>query len=215
VISVSRLKALRQLNRLGLYFTIEKQEALYRGDISNTVVNRHFVYAMQVFGVHACGASGLTPSVARLQARYVQMVLETLVQLNRTNQERTRVQALVSGIHASILIGFKALAQLHLHRAHKIIEKANLRFLPEYGPPAKLSDQVREDISVLSQVIYLENYLYLMLGGSAPVRTAGIEREFMLDLEVREISRFLVVRLEMDFGIWYSKCTHSSSTYAH
>jgi hypothetical protein len=187
VISGSRLNALRQLARLGLYFTIEKQEALYRGDISNTVVNRHFVYALQAFGVHACGAPGLTPSVVLLQARYVQMILETLAQLNRTNQERTKVQALVSGIHGAILVGFKSIAQLYLLRAYKIIEKANLRFLPEYGPPAKLSDQVREDISVLSQIIYLDNYLYLMLDGSAPVRTVGIEREFQSDLEVRAL----------------------------
>jgi hypothetical protein len=183
----SRLRALCRLSTIGLYFTAEKQEALLRGDTSNAVVDRHFVYALQAFGVHVCEAPELTPFVVRLQARYVQMTLETSVQLNRTNQERTKVQALVSGTHASILVGFKAIAQLYLHRAYKIIEKANLRFLPEYGPPAKLSDQVREDISVLSQVIYLDNYLYLMLDGSAPVRTAEIEREFMLDLEVREI----------------------------
>jgi hypothetical protein len=206
---------MRQLTRLGLYFTIEKQEALYRGDISNTMVDRHFVYVLQMFGVHAGGAPELAPALVRLQARYIQMTLESLVQLNRTNQERTKVQALVAGTHAYIIVGFRANAQLYLFKAYKIIEKANLRFLPEYGPPAKLSDQVREDISVLSQVIYIGNYLYLTLDGSRPVRTAGIEREFMLDLEVREISRFLVVRREMDFGIWYSECTQSCSTYAH
>jgi hypothetical protein len=203
------------LNRIGLYFTTEKQEALLRGDMSNTVVNRHFVYALQVFGVHAGGAPELAPALVRLQARYIQMTLECLAQLKRTNQERTKVQALVSGAHAAILAGFKAVAQVYLFEAYEIIEKANLRFLPEYGPPAKLSDQVREDISVLYAVIYIGNYLYLTLKGSTPVRTEGIEREFMLDLEVRGVSCLLVVRREMDFGIWYSECTQSCSTYAH
>ena len=183
----SRLRALCRLSRLGLYFTVEKQEALLRGDVSNTVVDRHFVYAMQVFGVHVCGAPEITPVMIRLQASYLQMTLESLAQLSETNQTRTKVQALVSAIHATIMVGFLAPVQLFLLRACKLIEKAKLRFLPEYGPPAELSDQIREDVSVLSQVIYLENYHYLALGGPVPVRTAGIEREFSLHLQVRII----------------------------
>ena len=193
----SRLRALNHLSRLGLYFTTEKQDALIRGDISNAVVNRHFVYALQVFGVHACGTPEITPLMIHRQARYLQMTLESLVQLTRTNQERTKVQAFVSGIHAAILVGFKAVAQLYLLKACKLIEKAKLRFLPESGPPTELSEQVREDVSVLSQVIYLENYIFLTLGGSVPTRTARIEREFRLDLQVRGVRCFLVVGLDL------------------
>lgn len=194
---------------------MEKQEALFRGDISNTVVDRHFVYALQAFGVHASGAPEETPAMVLLQARYIQMTLESLVQLNETTQERTKAQALTSATHAAILVGFPVMAQLHIMKACKIIEKAKLRFLPEYGPPAELSDQVREEVSILSQLIYLENYLYLALGGSAPAGSAGIEWEFRMDLQVRAVQYFLAVGLNMDFGIWSSECTHSCSTYAH
>ena len=183
----SRLRVLCRLSRLGLYFTGEKREALLRGDISNTVVDRHFVYAMQVVGMFVCGAPEETPVMIRLQASYMQTALESLTQLNETDGTRTKVQALVSATHAYIIAGFMAAAQLHLLRACKIIDKAKLRFLPEYGHPAELSDRVREDVSVLSQVIYLENYSYLTLGGFEPVRTAGLEREFRLDLQVRAI----------------------------
>ena len=183
----SRLRALFRLNTLGLYFTTEKQEALLRGDVSNAVVDRHFVYTLQVLGVHVCGAPEETPTMIVLQARYVQMSWESFIQLMETNQERTKAQALVLAVYTSLIVGFPTAAQMYLLKACKLIDKAKLRFLPEYGPPAELSDHVREEVSVLSQAIYLENYLYLTLGGSTPMRTAGIEREFRLDIPVRVI----------------------------
>jgi hypothetical protein len=191
----SRLRALCRLNMIGLYFTAEKQEALLRGDTSNAVVDRNFVYGLQVIGVHICGVPEETPFMVLLQERYVKMALESLSQLEKTNQERTKVQALVVAMHSGIHAGFQAMAQLFILKACEIIEQAQLRFLPKYGPPPKLSDQVREDVSVLSQVIYMENYFFLALNGSVPVKTARIEKEFRLDLEVRAIQRFLVVGL--------------------
>ena len=181
----SRLRALRRLNTLGLYFTRDKQEALLHGDLSNAVVDRHFVYGLQVIGVHFYGVPEGTPAVLHMQARNIQMVWETLLLLNKTNQERTKAQALVLAVHAFIIVGFKAASQLYLLKACNIIEDATLRFLPESGPPPQLSDQVREAVSVLSQAIYLENYLYLTVGGPVPVKTARIEREFRSDLQVR------------------------------
>lgn len=215
MISCSRLRALCRLNRLGLHFTMEKQEALFRGDISNAVVDRHFVYALQMHGVFVYGAPEETPTMVRLQARYVQMAVESQTHLNKTNQERAKAQALVSSVHICIASGFQTVAQLYLLKACKLIEKAKLRFFAEYGPPAELSDQVREEVSVLSQLIYLENYLFLTLGGTAPVRTAEIEKEFRVDLQVSTISYFLMGGPEMDFGTCSSERTHSSSIYAH
>ena len=173
------------MSRLGLYFTKEKREALVRGDTSNLVVDRHFVYMLQAFGVHLCRVSVTTANI-RLQANNAQIIMESLIQLNKTNQEGTKVQALVSAIHACIIVGFTASAQLNLLRASEIIAKAKLRFLMEYEPPAELSERVLEDVSVLSQVIYLDNYFYLTSDGSVPVpvQTAGIEREFRSDLQV-------------------------------
>jgi len=40
---------------------------------------------------------------------------------------------------------------------------------------------------VLSQTIYLGNYLYLALDGPGPVKTAKIEREFRQDFQVKII----------------------------
>ncbi|KAF9779633.1 hypothetical protein BJ322DRAFT_370638 [Thelephora terrestris] len=176
-----RLNALCRLNKLGLYFTKERQDAVLRGDTSNSVVHRHFVDGTQVMGMHFCGP-GESPARVRLQAKYLQIAWESLIQLNGTNREREKVQALVLVAHGFVILRLSTSAQLYFLKACKIIEKAKLRFLPEHEPPAEFSEQVREEASVLSQVIYLENLLYLTLGGSAPAKTARIEREFRFDL---------------------------------
>ena len=208
----SRLRSLCRLSTLGLYFTLEKQEALLRGDTSNAVVDRHFVYALQVFGVHVCGVPEQTSAMVLLQANYLRMAWETLLQLNETNQARAKAQGMVLATRTAILGGFISLAELHLLEACKIIKKGKFRFLPEYGSSPALSDQIREEISILTHAIYLENYIYLTLNGPAPVRTAGIEREFRLDLQVRVVQRPFVVE---DLRIWSSERTHTCSTYAH
>ena len=173
------------MNKLGIYFGMEKQEALLRGDTSNAVVNRHFVYAFQAIGMHLGGASGVSLAMVRLNARYGQKAWETLVEIFKTDDQKLRVQGLLLFVHALVIMGFTKGAPFYLLKVCEIIDKWSLQFLPVYGRPARLSEQVREDAAVLSQAIYLENYFYLALDGIAPAVTVRIEREFRLDLQVR------------------------------
>ena len=209
----SRLRALRRLNKLGLYFTQEKREAILHGDTSNSAVNRYFVDALQAIGMYLCEAPEQTPAMVRLQAKYSQRAWESLIHLKQTDQERAKVQALLLVAHSFIMLGFTAGAQLYFVKAYKIIEE-ELRFLPEYGPPAEFSEQVHEEASVLSEAIYLENYLYLALGGPAPVKTVRIEREFRFDLPVRTIRYLFAVGFEINLVVWPSGCTQISSRNA-
>ena len=209
----SRLGVLCRLNRLGVYFTQEKQEAILRGDTSNSVIHRYFVDGLQAMATTLCGREE-TLTMARLQARYTQAAWESFIQLTRTNQERVKAQALVLLAQSFIIIGFGAAARLYLLKACKIIEKEKLRFLPEHGLPAEFSEQVREDASVLSGAIYLENYFYLTLGEPAPTKTARIEREFRFDLQVRAPRYSFNMGLETDLMVSSSECTHASLKYA-
>ena len=170
------VRALCRLNKLGLYLTQEKQDAILRGDTSNSVVNRHFLDGLQAMGMHLCGTPEQMPVMIRLQVKYVQEAWESLIQLNQTNQERVKVQALVLVTHSATILGLNATTQLYLLKICKIIENEKFQFLTEYGLPAEFSEQVREEVSVLSQTIYLENYCYLALGGSPPVKTEDRER---------------------------------------
>ena len=175
------------MNKLGLYFGQEKQEALLRGDISSIVLDRYFIYGFQTIGMHLCKARDGSPVMVQLQAKYAQMAWETLIELLETDDERAKVQGLLLLAHVFVIVGLPSSAQLYIPKMCKIIEKGNLRFLPAYGRPPELSEQVREEVTVLSQTIYLDNYFYLTLGGAAPVATARIEEEFRMVLQVRII----------------------------
>jgi len=182
------------MHKLGLYLGTKKQEALLRGDTSNVVVNQHFVYGLQAAGMYLCGAPGESHTMVRLQAKYSQKAWETLIEIHKTDDQKLKAQGVLVLVYILIIIGFAAGPPLYLSKVCKLIDSANLQFLPVYGRPPELSEQVREDAAVLSQTIYIENYLYLALGGSAPVMTARIEREFRMDLQVR-ILRLIVVGL--------------------
>jgi hypothetical protein len=131
------------------------------------------------------------------------MAWESIIPLTQTNQERDKAQALILVAHSFLLLGMSAGAQFYLMKACKIIENAKLQFLPESGVPVEYSEQVREEASVLSQAIFLENYIPLALDGLAPVKTARVEREFRSDLEVRTIHHFFAVGRETDLVVWF------------
>ena len=201
------------MNKLGVYFRKEKLEALLRGDISNAVVNRYFVYAFQGTGTHLCGSLEATPAVVLLQARYGQMAWESLAEIHSTDNHILKAQGLVQFVHTLIIMGFTIGAQLYLSKICKIIDKAKLQFLPAYGrSPAELSEQFREDAAVLSQAIFLDNYFFLTLSGSR-LMTARIEKEFRVDLEVGTLRSFSVVGLGINSKLRSSKRTHTCSTY--
>ena len=134
--------------------------------------------------MHVCRIPDVSLATVRLQARYAQMAWESLITVLRSDHQRLKVQSLVLLVNAFVLAGFITGARLYLFNACEIIEKANLQFLPSCGNPPEYSEQVREDASVLSQAIYLENYFYVALGGPAPAATVRIEKEFRVELQV-------------------------------
>ena len=173
------------MDKLGVYFGAEKQDALFRGDTSNAVVNQYFVYGFQAIGAHLCEPLEESPAMVRLVARYSQKAWEALYEIHRTADEKLKVQGLLFLLHCFVISGFPASARFYLLRVCGLINGGDLRFLPLCGRPPELSEQVREDAAVLSQAIYLENYFYLALDGPLPTKTARIEREFRQDLQVR------------------------------
>ena len=183
----SRLRSLCQINKLGIYFGPEKQEALLRGDISNTVVNRYFVYSFRAIGTHLCEVLDQSPATVRLLARCVQKAWESFIEIYRGDDQRLAAQGMLLFLHSFVIMGFPSKVQFYLLKVCELINRGNLSLLPAYGRPPELSEQVREDAAVLSQVIYLENYVYLVFGGPAPVETAKIEREFRQNFQVRII----------------------------
>ena len=189
------------MSKLGIHFGPEKQEALFRGDTSNAVVNRHFVYAFQTIGMYLPGAPEESPAMVLLAARSAQRTWETFIEICRADDQKLKAQALLLIVHFLVFMGILAGARFYLFKVCELINDGNLRFIPIYGRPPELSDQVREDAAVLSQTIYLENYFHLALDGLPPTKTTKIEREFRWEFQVRIIDS----GLEVDLVIWSSK----------
>ena len=73
----------------------------------------------------------------------------------------------------------------NLKKACIALNAAKLRFTPDTGRPPEFSEEVRERAVMLSQIVYLENYMFLAVDGIEAMMAARIEEEFRQDLQVR------------------------------
>jgi hypothetical protein len=170
------------LRRFGIYLTGPKQDAILRGDISNVVVHSFFVHATAGLGMHFY--AGVGDSV-RLHAKHVQLALEQAAGIRGGSDANLMTQVflfiIVGGLHA----GWVQPCREYLTKACIGLNAANLRFIPATGRPPELTEDVRERLVTLSQIIYVENYMFLAVDGTEPKMTARIEKEFRQELQVR------------------------------
>ena len=80
-----------------------------------------------------------SPVAVRLQARYVQKAWESLVETYKSGNPKA--QRLVLLMRALTITGLTATASFHLLKLCKVVDEANLRYLPEYGRPGRLLSQ--------------------------------------------------------------------------
>ena len=178
------MTTLLHYRKLGIHFTQEKQEAILRGDTSNTVVNPLFVYQASSYGMHLSQSFMQSPSAPEFQARYSELVWEELAKMRRGNNNELKAQAMLSISACCVIFRWMDIASQYLHKACRVINTASVRFIPTCGQPPPYSEEIRERSAILSQVIYFENYLFLACGGPQPGLTARIEREFRYELQV-------------------------------
>ena len=127
--------------------------------------------------------------MVRLRAKHAQRAHEQVVELIGGNDANLKVHVVHSLAAMTLYSRWFEPARQCLTKACIALNAANLRFIPAIGRPPELTDDVREWIVVLSQVIYLENYLFLAVDGKEPIMTIRIEKEFRHELQVRP--RFL------------------------
>ena len=181
---LSRLAALLRLRQFGIYLSGPKQDAVLRGDLSNTVVHPFYVHAMAPLGMHFCGVEH-SPGIIQIRTRQAQRVYEQLAEINMGSDANLLVHTLYSFAAMNLHARYFELARHHLKRACIALNAAKLRFIPATGRPPELTDDVREQVVTLSQVIYLESYLFLAVDEIEPKMTTRIEKEFRHELQVR------------------------------
>ena len=183
-----------QSRLFGYYFSGPKQDTILREDLSGAVVHPFFVHVMGPLGTHFCTDFKDSPGVIRFLAKHTQRAFELLAELIMGNHVSLLVQVLISIASMSIHTRFPDFSRHHLRKACISLNAAKLQFIPVTGRPPELSEEVRERVVVLSQIVYLENYMFLAVDGIEAKMAARIEEEFRHELRVR-------VRLHTPCGV--------------
>ena len=181
---VSRLWALPRFLKFGIQLSHEKLDALIRGDQSDTVVDRFFVYGSHALGMPYCMHTDDTPAMVRLLAMRSQLCWERLAELVKGKNDKLKVQVTLIVATTNIYVRLVQSAAFYIQKCCDFINAGNMQFVPTYGRPPEFSEELHETLVALSQTIYWANYLFLMCGGPEPRATAKLEKEFRQDLPV-------------------------------
>ena len=143
--------------------------------------------------MHFCEGMDDSPVMIRIQARHLQVSLEWLVDILKGHDWELRAQVALWVTAGSFILPFDNITLPYIQRSCEAIDAGGLQFIPAYGRPQEFSDDLHERLSVLSQVIYFENFLFLTCGGAEPTMTARIEKEFRHQLQVQSVPPLLSV----------------------
>lgn len=141
--------------------------------------------------MHFCDGLDKSPAMAKLQVKYVQASLELLIEVSRGSDWELKAQMMLWVASGSIVMRLLQLTPSYIKKSCDVVNMAGLQFIPTYGRPPQFSQDLHEKISVLSQIIYFENFWFLTCGGAEPTMTARIEYEFRHQLQVNTISSCL------------------------
>ena len=120
----------------------------------------------------------------RLHARHTQRALERMSEAGKSDNAELKTQMLLCATSACIFQRWFQPGRAYLTEACDIVNSADLRFIPVFGRPPELTEEVQERIGVLSQIVYTENYLFLAIDRTPPIMAARIEEEFRFELQV-------------------------------
>ena len=148
-----------------------------------------------------------TLAMARLLAMRTQICWERLAEIVEGNDDKLTVQATLIVATTNIYVRLVQSTALYVRKTCDFINGGNIQFVPTYGCLPEFSEELHETLTVLSQTIYWENYLFLMCGGPEPHATAKLEKEFRQELPVSNIISFLV---RIKFIFCHSKLTRCS-----
>jgi len=123
-----------------------------------------------------------------LHAKHAQRAFEKISEVSGGSNASLTVQVLFCLTSMTLHSRWPGFARKCLTKTCIALNAAGLRFIPATGRPPELTEDVRERVVVLSQVIYLESYMFLVVDGIEPKMTVRIEKEFRQDLQVRVFS---------------------------
>jgi hypothetical protein len=170
---------------MGLRPRGEKQLAIMRGDLCGTAVHQFFVHQAHAVGMHYCATLPDGKTAIIMQARHSQLAMESMTDVYKIKNHLLLLEVTFAFASAAMLLRWIDVAQASLIKAICIANKHHMTFVPEDGPAPVFSGGIHEHVVQLSQLIYLENFLFLTRNGVQPKATSRLEREFRTKLEVK------------------------------
>ena len=170
---------------MGLRPRGEKQQAIMRGDLCGTAVHPFFVHQAHAVGMHYCATLPDGKTAIIMQARHSQLAMESIADIRKIKNHFLLLEVMFAFASAAMLLRWIDVAQGSLAKAIRIANKYHMMFVPEDGPAPAFSGDIHEHVVQLSQLIYLENFLFLTRNGVQPKGTSRLEREFRTKLEVK------------------------------
>lgn len=169
---------------MGLRLKSDKQEAIMRGDLCGTVVHPFFVHQAHALGMHYCATLPDGKIAVVMQARYAQLTWESMAEISKNEDRFLLLESMFALASSCVFLRWINITQMYLLKAIRVAEECNMTFVPEDNPAPPFSGDVHEHIAQLSQLIYLENFLFLTRNGVEPKATSRLEKEFRNKLEV-------------------------------
>jgi hypothetical protein len=139
-------------------------------------------------GMYFCEGMDDSPAMVRLNAKHLQSCFECAADIFTGYDWELEAQAALFATAAAINLSSTYSVPLYMRKSCEAVKNGGLQFVPTYGRPPQFSEALHEKLSVLSQIIYFENFLFLTSGGAEPTMTAAIEKEFRCQLPVRTSS---------------------------
>lgn len=169
---------------MGLRLRGDKQEAIMRGDLCGTVVHPFFVHHAHALGMYYCTALPDGKTAVMMQARYAQLTWESLADISEGQERFLLLEAMFALASSCVLLRWLDITRTYLLKAINIANECHMSFVPRDCSTPVFSGDVHEHIAQLSQLIYVENILFLTGNGAEPKATSRLEKEFRTELEV-------------------------------
>ena len=147
-------------------------------DTSNIVVHPFFVHAITGLGMHFLADVTNSQAMVRLHAKHGQLSFEQIAEISKGSDAHLKAQAYLQVAAASLNGRWFEFCRQYLTKACIALNAAKLQFIPTSGRPPALTEDILERLAILSQSIYFENYLFLVVDGKEPKMTTRIEKEF-------------------------------------
>jgi hypothetical protein len=155
---------------MGLRLRGDKQEAIMRGDLCGTVVHPFFVHHAHALGMHYCTTLPDGKTAIIIQARYAQLTWESMAEISKERDRFLLLEAMFALASSCVFLRWLSITQAYLLKAIHIANECRLSFVPKDGPVPAFSGDVHEHIAQLSQLIYLENFMFLTRNGTRTAR---------------------------------------------